>query len=280
MHVRYSVDKNCSSFQFFTKIPQKIIIQIYVELQIRTIRKRLYELCSKLPVIEIRGGAVGWGIALQARKSRVRFPMWSMNFFYWLNPSGRTMALAQLCIIHTYIAAFLASTFTSSPVRRTSGRCLATFSSRGTSHYLPPPPTAPRNSSPDFTLSYIAGLNCGLRFSREWIWRPPYSGMCLHSVTSQVASVSDQSTTSFPNVQMSVPFDALAALNWKQNKSAELSTWKHTGGRAISDQLTDERRQRPPYTGSTWSRPHPVGCCAACIIGTVSPTHNTPTQAR
>ena len=29
----------------------------------------------------IRGGAVGWGIALQAGKSRVRFPMESLDFF-------------------------------------------------------------------------------------------------------------------------------------------------------------------------------------------------------
>jgi hypothetical protein len=33
------------------------------------------------------GGAVGWGAALQARRSRVRF------FFHWHNPSGRTLAL-------------------------------------------------------------------------------------------------------------------------------------------------------------------------------------------
>jgi hypothetical protein len=30
---------------------------------------------------------------------------------------------------------------------------------------------------------------------------------------------------------------------------------EHTRGRAISDRLADER-QRPPYTGSIWSRPH------------------------
>jgi hypothetical protein len=38
-------------------------------------------------------GAVGWGTALQAGKSRVRFPTVSLEFFYWHNPSSRTMAL-------------------------------------------------------------------------------------------------------------------------------------------------------------------------------------------
>ena len=40
-----------------------------------------------------RGGAVGWGTALQAGKSRVRLPMVSLEFFVEHNPSGRTMAL-------------------------------------------------------------------------------------------------------------------------------------------------------------------------------------------
>jgi hypothetical protein len=40
-----------------------------------------------------RGGAVGWGTALQAERSQVRFPIVSLVFFYWHNSSGRTMAL-------------------------------------------------------------------------------------------------------------------------------------------------------------------------------------------
>jgi hypothetical protein len=32
-------------------------------------------------VIEARRGAVGWGTALQAGRSRVRFPMVSLEFF-------------------------------------------------------------------------------------------------------------------------------------------------------------------------------------------------------
>ena len=38
-----------------------------------------------------RGGAVGWGTALQAGRSRVRF----IGFLHWHNPSGRTMALGS-----------------------------------------------------------------------------------------------------------------------------------------------------------------------------------------
>ena len=42
-----------------------------------------------------RGGAVGWGIALQAGRSRSRFPM-RVFIFNWLNPSGRTMTLGSI----------------------------------------------------------------------------------------------------------------------------------------------------------------------------------------
>ena len=38
---------------------------------------------------KLRGGSVGWGTALQARRSRVRFPTVSLGIFYWLNPSDR-----------------------------------------------------------------------------------------------------------------------------------------------------------------------------------------------
>ena len=44
-------------------------------------------------VIGVRGGAAGWGTALQAGRLPVRFPMASFEFFHWRNPSGRTMAL-------------------------------------------------------------------------------------------------------------------------------------------------------------------------------------------
>ena len=43
--------------------------------------------------LSLRGSAVGWGTALQTGRSRVRFPMVSLDFFHWHNPSGRTMAL-------------------------------------------------------------------------------------------------------------------------------------------------------------------------------------------
>jgi len=41
---------------------------------------------------EACGGTVGWGTALQAKRSRVWFLMVSLDF-YWHNPSGHTMAL-------------------------------------------------------------------------------------------------------------------------------------------------------------------------------------------
>ena len=44
-------------------------------------------------IVGARGSAVGWGTALQVGRSRVRFPMVSLEFFHWHNPSGRTMAL-------------------------------------------------------------------------------------------------------------------------------------------------------------------------------------------
>jgi len=40
-----------------------------------------------------RGGAVGWGTALQAGMSRVRFPMALIEIFVDINHSGRTMAM-------------------------------------------------------------------------------------------------------------------------------------------------------------------------------------------
>jgi hypothetical protein len=43
----------------------------------------------------IRGDAVGWGTALQVRRTRVRFAMGSLGIFYWLNISGRTVGLGS-----------------------------------------------------------------------------------------------------------------------------------------------------------------------------------------
>jgi hypothetical protein len=42
-----------------------------------------------------RDSVFGWGTILQAGRSRVRFPMRSLNFFNWPNPSSRTMALGS-----------------------------------------------------------------------------------------------------------------------------------------------------------------------------------------
>ena len=41
------------------------------------------------------GGAVGWGTALQAGRSRVRFPDDVTGVSYWHDPSGRIMALGS-----------------------------------------------------------------------------------------------------------------------------------------------------------------------------------------
>jgi hypothetical protein len=38
----------------------------------------------------VRGSAVDWGTVLKAGRSRTRFPIVSLVFFYWLNPSDRT----------------------------------------------------------------------------------------------------------------------------------------------------------------------------------------------
>ena len=43
----------------------------------------------------VRRSAVGWGTALQAGRSRVRFPIVSTGIFHWHNPSGRTVALGS-----------------------------------------------------------------------------------------------------------------------------------------------------------------------------------------
>jgi hypothetical protein len=42
------------------------------------------------------GRAVGWGTALEAGRSRVRFPMVSLEFFYGHNHFGRTKALGLI----------------------------------------------------------------------------------------------------------------------------------------------------------------------------------------
>ena len=55
---------------------------------------KIYYFASS-PLWRARGGAVGWGTVLQAGRSRVRFPVVSINIFHWHNPSVRTMALGS-----------------------------------------------------------------------------------------------------------------------------------------------------------------------------------------
>jgi hypothetical protein len=45
--------------------------------------------------MEARGSLFGRGTMLQAGRSRVRFPMRSLNFFNLPNPSSRTMVLGS-----------------------------------------------------------------------------------------------------------------------------------------------------------------------------------------
>jgi hypothetical protein len=46
-------------------------------------------------LLRSRGGAVGWGTALQSRNSRVRFSIMSLGFFLCHNPSGRIMVMGS-----------------------------------------------------------------------------------------------------------------------------------------------------------------------------------------
>jgi hypothetical protein len=54
-----------------------------------------YYLCRILVHYGARGGVVGWGITLQTRTSRVRFPMVSLDIIPWHNRFSRTMALGS-----------------------------------------------------------------------------------------------------------------------------------------------------------------------------------------
>jgi hypothetical protein len=42
-----------------------------------------------------RGSVIGWGTLLEAGRSRVPFPIMSLDFFNWPNPSSCTMALGS-----------------------------------------------------------------------------------------------------------------------------------------------------------------------------------------
>ena len=50
-------------------------------------------LALKITPLKECPGPTGWGTALQAGSSRIRFPMVSSEFFIWHNPSSPTMAL-------------------------------------------------------------------------------------------------------------------------------------------------------------------------------------------
>jgi hypothetical protein len=56
---------------------------------------RTWNLLKLKLVVESRGGAFGWGNALQAGRSRGSIPDGVIGFFHWHNLSGRTMALGS-----------------------------------------------------------------------------------------------------------------------------------------------------------------------------------------
>jgi hypothetical protein len=62
---------------------------------LRTVERwnRLYDINSEDTVA--RGSVIGSGPVLQAGRSRVQFPMRSLDVFNWSNPSSRTMALGS-----------------------------------------------------------------------------------------------------------------------------------------------------------------------------------------
>jgi hypothetical protein len=58
-------------------------------------RKSKLFLCVSTIKVVARGGAVSWGTALRAGRSRVWFPMVSLDFFHSHNTSPRTVALGS-----------------------------------------------------------------------------------------------------------------------------------------------------------------------------------------
>jgi len=104
--------KNCPKISCFIEIRQewwirymKINIKCMITYRLFLLRLRnnthticrenqnTYFIANTFFFLGARGGAVGWGTALQAGRSRVRFPMVTLDFFHWHNPCGRTMAL-------------------------------------------------------------------------------------------------------------------------------------------------------------------------------------------
>jgi len=63
---------------------------------------RKFESMRYIFLLGAHGGAVGWGTALQAGRSRVRFPMVSLGIFHWHNPSGHTAALGLTQPLNRY----------------------------------------------------------------------------------------------------------------------------------------------------------------------------------
>ena len=86
------------NFQFICKFSSCIWYSCFCRVWIIhkvTLLPTLLHFTDTLQKQGARGSEVGSGIALQAGRLRVRFPIKAFGIFHWLNPSGRTMALGS-----------------------------------------------------------------------------------------------------------------------------------------------------------------------------------------
>jgi len=92
-------------FNFTSSVVEELRKITTTTVRITNIRAQVWTLTSKIRIEKkknyatifvsgVRGGATGWGTALKAGRSRVRFPVVSLEFFID-NPFGRTVALGS-----------------------------------------------------------------------------------------------------------------------------------------------------------------------------------------
>jgi hypothetical protein len=86
-----TLDVQCSNWLS----PLSISFDLIASTTIRNVTHNslMQSICWRVMIILLhqdgaRRGALGWGIVLQAARSPVRFPMRSLDFFNWPNPSG------------------------------------------------------------------------------------------------------------------------------------------------------------------------------------------------
>jgi hypothetical protein len=76
MHTDTSCIRNKSEDTFFIHSTRNMVNKESTELKTSE-----FYFSNLLTKIRVRGGAVGWGTALQSRRSRIRFLMVSLEFF-------------------------------------------------------------------------------------------------------------------------------------------------------------------------------------------------------